>query len=192
MTSALKYGLRESAGAARHLLDRLLHARRRAEAKRMLQRLSIQRVVFICHGNINRSAYAAVAFTQALPAYARKQVQVSSMGFIGPDRPASDLAQLVAARRGMDLGQHRSRVIDVSELKQMDLIAVMTVRQRDDVQNLVRPARDRILILGDLDPARLDTRTIQDPYGHSEDVFERVFDRIDRCIRELVTSVWSS
>lgn len=192
MSSGLKYRLRRAARAVKHLPDRLLHTRRRETAKRMLAGAEVRRAVFICHGNINRSAYAAAAFTRALPAHAREQVQVSSMGFVGPGRPASDLAQQVASRRGLDLGSHRSRLLDAPELKQTDLIVVMNTRQRDDVQNLLRPSRGRVLILGDLDPERLDTRTIQDPYGHPEDVFERVFDRIDRCMTELVTSLWAS
>ncbi|HEU5209436.1 MAG TPA: hypothetical protein VFU06_08495 [Longimicrobiales bacterium] len=191
MSSGLTSRLRGAARAVRHLPDRLLHARRRTAAQEMLAGADIRSAVFICHGNINRSAYAAAAFARALPAHVRERVRVSSMGFIGPDRPASELAQRVGGRRGVDLSGHRSRLLDGPELEQTDLVVVMNRRQHDDVLALIGPGRSRVLILGDLDPAPLDTRTIQDPYGHPEDVFERVFDRIDRCIGELVTALWS-
>lgn len=187
MISGLKRHLRRVSRTVRDLPDRLLHARRRAAARSMVGDARVQRAVFICHGNINRSAYAAAAFARALPAHVT--MHVSSMGFIGPGRPASELAQLVAGRRGIALDTHRSRLLDASELKQTDLIVVMTRRQRDAVQNLLGQARGRIVILGDLDPERPATRTIEDPYGHPEDVFERVFDRIDRCTKELVAAI---
>lgn len=189
-TSALKHRARRAARAFRHLPDRLLHGRRRAAATaRLAASDPPRRAVFICHGNINRSAYAAAAFARAMPAHARVHTGVSSMGFIGPNRPASELAQRVAERRGIDLSTHRSRLLDAPELKATDLIVVMDVRQRDAVTNLIRRP-ERILVLGDLDPDGIDTRTIQDPYGHPEDVFERVFDRLDRCVGELVRTIW--
>lgn len=190
MSSGFPHRLRRFARTARHLPDRLLHGRRRAAARRLLADRDVRRAVFICHGNINRSAYAAAAFARALPAHAREQVQVSSMGFIGPDRPASELAQQVAGRRGVDLGGHRSRLLDAAELRESELIVVMNRRQLDAVRDLVGTSSGCILILGDLDPERLDTRTIQDPYGHPEPVFERVFDRIDRCLAELNAALW--
>jgi len=190
MISGLKNRLRRVARAARHLPDRLLHGRRRAAAQRMLANLDVRRAVFICHGNINRSAYAAAAFTRSLPTQVRDEVRVSSMGFIGPDRPASDLAQRVAHGRGISLGSHRSRLLDGPELKQTDLIVVMNQGQKNAVMNLLRPRPGRVLILGDLDPHRIDTRTIQDPYGHPEYVFAQVFDRIDRCTHALVEAIW--
>lgn len=183
--------LRRVARFARHLPDRLLHARRRKAAKlRLATRGVPHRAVFICHGNINRSAYAAAAFARSLPAHVREEVVVSSMGFIGPGRPASELAQRVAVRRGIDLGGHRSRLLDGPELRHTDLVIVMDRRQRDAIANLIGRVPTGVLVLGDLDPTWIETRAIKDPYGHPEEVFERVFDRIDRCIAELVRTVW--
>jgi hypothetical protein len=44
-------------------------------------------------------------------------------------------------------------------------------------------------VLGDLDPLPIATRTITDPWGRTADVFDLVFDRIDRCVDELVRVV---
>jgi protein-tyrosine-phosphatase len=46
------------------------------------------------------------------------------------------------------------------------------------------PPRD-ILVLGDLDPAPLATRTIHDPVDQSLEVFEQSYARIERCVAEL-------
>ena len=43
----------------------------------------------------------------------------------------------------------------------------------------------RILVLGDLDPGPIQTRTIVDPYGGSQDVFAECYRRIDGCVTVL-------
>ena len=174
----------------RHLPDRLLHAFRRRRAKRQVSALRGSRVVFLCHGNINRSAYAEAAFRELVPAGKRNDVVVRSAGFIGPDRPASELAHATALQRGIDLSGHTSRSIDPAELKEADLVVVMTPKQYRDVCRIAGMQPVRVVILGDLDPHPIDTRNIRDPYGHGQEVFDPVFDRIDRCLQELATSLW--
>ena len=44
---------------------------------------------------------------------------------------------------------------------------------------------DRAFWMGDLEPTWDGRRAILDPWGKPRDEFERVFDRIDRCVREL-------
>jgi len=41
-------------------------------------------------------------------------------------------------------------------------------------------------MLGDFDPLPVDTRTIRDPVNDDRPVFEQVYERIARCVRELV------
>ena len=177
--------------AIRDLPDRVLHTTRRRRALRQLSGTVVRSAVFICHGNINRSAYAGAVFARAVPPDRTGDVTVRSAGFIGPNRPASQLAQTLATERGADLSGHRSRLIDATELREADLVVVMSAAQRRDASRLTgRPARD-IVILGDLDPAPIERRTIQDPYGHTVDVFEHVFDRIDRCVHQLSAAIWT-
>ncbi|MEX0907228.1 MAG: hypothetical protein WD054_02775 [Gemmatimonadota bacterium] len=176
--------------ALRHLPDRLLHGRRRRRALEWLSSAEIRTAVFICHGNINRSAYAAAAFEREIPEASRAAVQVRSAGFIGADRPASELAQSIAARRALDLRGHRSRLIDLTEMKETDLVVVMNADQCRELCRLTGRNPDDVLVLGDLDPAPTGRRAILDPYGHPAPVFEKVFDQIDRCVVELTSAIW--
>jgi len=43
-----------------------------------------------------------------------------------------------------------------------------------------------ILILGDLDPEPVEQRTIVDPMGGPDELFDESFARIERCITELI------
>jgi protein-tyrosine-phosphatase len=62
----------------------------------------------------------------------------------------------------------------------------MSADQARAIRLRVRDGSTRVLILGDLDPAPITRRTIADPWGGSDFAFEASFDRIDRCVRELV------
>jgi protein-tyrosine-phosphatase len=45
----------------------------------------------------------------------------------------------------------------------------------------------KVILLGDCDPALFETRTIRDPVDERREVFDEVYERIARCVRELVT-----
>jgi protein-tyrosine-phosphatase len=47
----------------------------------------------------------------------------------------------------------------------------------------------RVLVLGDLDAMTMTRRTIADPWGGSDAAFEASYERIDRCVRELVRAI---
>lgn len=182
--------VRSIARTVRHLPDRLLHPLRRRRALERLRERGVKGTVhFICLGNINRSAYAAVAFRRAMASRGRDTVRVASAGFIGPGRPSPDLAQAEAERRGLDLTQHVSRLLIAGDVGEDDLLVVMTVEQRRRARRLLdRPSQD-VVVLGDLDPVPIVRRLVQDPYGHPAHVFEGVFDRIDRCVEQLASAM---
>lgn len=182
--------MRRLARAARHAPDRLLHRiRHRRLVRRLARRGHPRSVLFVCHGNICRSPYAAAAFIRALPPWLRENVRVTSAGFIGADRPAPPPAQRVAARRGLDLSAHRSVLISPMGARAVDLVVVMDARQRAAVCDMFGGRWGDVVLLGDLDPEPIDTRAIRDPVEQPEDVFEAVYDRIDRCVRVLADTL---
>src|SRR5574341_942162 len=71
------------------------------------------------------------------------------------------------------------------------LIVVMEAAQRDEIVRRFGRRPEDVLILGDLDPESIDTRTIRDPVEQPLDVFESTYGRIDRCISQLVRT-WSA
>jgi protein-tyrosine phosphatase len=174
------------ARGARDASDRLLHPwRRRRALDRLRSTGAPGTTLFVCLGNINRSPYAASAFQQALSRRGGLEVQVRSAGLIGPGRPCPETTRQIAARQGLDLSGHQSRTLEAEELASGDLVVVMEERQRRQVRARSGHPRDRVLILGDLDPEPVTRRTIQDPYGHPAPVYEQVYARIDRCVEAL-------
>ena len=174
----------------RHLPDRLVHPlRRRRAIRRLRERGPRGEIHFICLGNINRSAYAAARFRSEMASRGCDMVPTRSAGFIGPGRPAPELARAAAERRGLDLTDHGSRLLSRDDVGGEDLLVVMTPEQRRRARRLLRRRSQPVLVLGDLDPAPIVRRLVQDPYGHPTEVFERVFDRIDRCVEQLARAL---
>jgi protein-tyrosine phosphatase len=172
------------ARAIRHTPDRLLHGWRRRRQTQALDGLTPRAVLFVCLGNICRSPYAAYVFQRL----AGPQVRTVSAGFIGPGRPMPEAGQKVARARGLDLATHRSQFLTPELVAEADLIVVMDDTQRRGIgQRFGR--RDRVVVLGDLDPWPIDTRTVRDPYNQSAEVFEAVYARIDRAVAALADAL---
>jgi len=177
ITRPLRRGLK----AGLHRVEQVLHPRRRRRALATLREVPPGgSVLFICLGNICRSPYAEFRLRALEPA---GEPRVSSAGFILPGRPSPDNALEVSRTRGLDMADHRSRVISPLMLREFDLVVAMTSEQ-------VRELRDRhgcpgVVHLGDVDPGPIPMRDIPDPYGTGTARFDEVYERIDRAVEEL-------
>ena len=185
--------------ALQHTVERLLHGRRRRAAIRRLTSIWARGgdggpgagvtgpILVVCHGNIYRSAYAATVLRRRLGSLL--DGEVIQGGFFGPGRPATVQAQETAARRGIDLSQHESRLVRESDVRSATLIVVM---EQPHARRIVREfgARsERVVILGDLDPGPIEARGIRDPYGADPEVVAHTYDRIERCLEVLVETM---
>ena len=175
--------LRDLLRRVRHLPDRLLHARRReASVARVRAVRPVRSVLFVCLGNINRSAYASAALRKLTDG----RIRVSSAGFIGPGRRVPERSREVARRRGVDLSDHESRLVTAGLAAEVDLVVVMDRSQRRQVRAL---GDCRVELLGDFDPDPIETRMVRDPWGQPSAVADAVFARIDRCLEVLVEAI---
>ncbi|PYO87350.1 MAG: hypothetical protein DMD66_10610, partial [Gemmatimonadetes bacterium] len=96
-------------------------------------------------------------------------------------------AEAIAAAQShrVDLTSHRSRPVTADVARAADLIVVMDVIQRRLVCERFGRLPSDVIVLGDLDPAAVETRAIHDPVDQSRQVFDEVYERIARCVQEL-------
>ncbi|HMG18863.1 MAG TPA: hypothetical protein VK573_09075 [Gemmatimonadales bacterium] len=182
--------LRELLVRVRRAPERILHPLRRRKALEVLRaRPRPATLLAVCHGNICRSPVAAALLARELTALG---IDVQSGGFIGFNRPAPPEAVAAAERHGLNLAEHRSRLLTAALVRAADLIVVMDPAQRRLVCERYGRRPTDIIVLGDFDPAPVETRTIRDPVNESREVFEQVYERIARCVRELVTVLSSA
>jgi protein-tyrosine-phosphatase len=142
-------------------------------------------VLFICQGNICRSPFAAALFARLLPAPMAAPITTFSAGFVGPGRPSPPLALTSAESFDIDLTGHRSVVVTSENLRAADLVVVMSRAQQRGISSRVAPSV-AVIVLGDLDPMPIAQRTIIDPWQGELSEFQESYQRIDRCVRELV------
>jgi protein-tyrosine phosphatase len=176
--------LRDLLRRVRRTPERLLHpVRRRKAFETLRERPRPGTLLVVCHGNICRSPIAAALLDRELAAFG---IEVQSGGFIGFNRPAPAEAMTAAARHSVDLSEHRSRLATADMIRAADLIVAMDPIQRRLVCERFGRRPSDVVLLGDFDPSPVETRTIRDPVDQSGEVFDQVYERIARCVRELV------
>lgn len=143
----------------------------------------VERLVFVCQGNICRSPYAS----------ARARVfgaRAISLGMAANDGAgANAIAAQNALPRGIDLTDHRSARLQESLILPGDLIVVFEPAQKRKLMHeSITRARGVTLLGLWAHPIR---PHIQDPYGRSNRYFQQCFAVIDLNIQELVNRLMS-
>ncbi len=173
--------------ASRRIQDRALHAFRRRSARAAAARNPRPRsILVVCHGNICRSPFAEAAIRRELNGAA---VSVGSAGFIGPGRQPPANALLASAGRGIDMTDHRSRILEPGIVQAADLVVTMDARQARDICQRFGKPPGQVVLLGDFDPSASQGRTIMDPVELPVETFDRVYARIERCAEELAGAI---
>jgi protein-tyrosine phosphatase len=137
----------------------------------------VNRLVFICRGNICRSAYAeqrarAVGFPAASFGLQARQ-----------GRKADPTAIEIARRRGVDLRGHRARSWTGFFPQIGDLLVAMEPRQLLPLMKMARIPDTQVTLLGLWSsPAR---PYLQDPYGLGTDYFHTCFGSIDSAMKNI-------
>jgi protein-tyrosine-phosphatase len=140
-------------------------------------------ILFVCLGNIIRSAFAAGLLRAR--AAGRPDVQIRSAGLdAATGHPADPTAVHCARRFGVDLSAHQTRRVDRTAIEEADLLLAMEV---DHVVELCRrfpQHRHKVYLFGCLTDQ--EAHDVADPVYAPQEVFDATFDRIDRGIRRMV------
>ncbi|MGA0539937.1 low molecular weight protein-tyrosine-phosphatase [Neotabrizicola sp. VNH66] len=143
----------------------------------------MQRILFVCLGNICRSPTAEGVF-RVLAAKAGLRVQVDSAGTGGwhAGEPPHPPAVAAARKRGYDLSSLRARQVRAGDFSGFDLILAMDRQNLADLQAMADgPARLRLLMhyAPEGHPAE-----VPDPWYTGE--FDRVLLMIEAASRGLI------
>jgi protein-tyrosine phosphatase len=140
----------------------------------------VRRLVFVCKGNICRSPYAELR--------ARSwQWESVSMGLEALAGSAADTAAIeAAARRGINLHDHRSTRFSVELIRPTDLVLGFEPWHVQAVQRQLSGTAHQCALVGLWSsPRRPD---LGDPHGRGARYFDICYELIDSSVRHLVTS----
>lgn len=149
-----------------------------AQRYRALRWTQIQRLVFVCKGNICRSPFAS--------GLARKfGLKADSYGLEADDgKPAAASAIRVAQEFGVDLSEHAAKSAPLHPLSEGDLLIGFEPRHLVALLASTQALADAQITAAGL---WLPTPNlyIHDPYGLSTEYFRTCFDRISMSVKEL-------
>ena len=126
------------------------------ERRRLTDTPDLRRVLFVCYGNICRSAFAGVYWNQncSLPT-------ARSGGFhVQGNRRTPPRISRLAKEFGVDLTGHRSSVVDSEAVEHATAIFVMDGQNTEDLLKVYPQARQKTWLLGSFGGVR----AIDDPY----------------------------
>jgi protein-tyrosine-phosphatase len=138
-------------------------------------------ILFACTANICRSPMAAAIMRRRVAELGLEdQIEVRSAGVWAEEGyGASANAVTTLAARGMDLSDHRSRLLTPALLAEADLVLVMEEAHRRSLFYLAPQHLGKVYLLTETSGKHKD---VADPYGGPLEGYARTADELERLI----------
>ena len=143
-------------------------------------------VLMVCTGNICRSPMAEGLLIHKLPQPLRPFVSVRSAGTHGlHGNRAEPLAVKAAASHGVDISNHRARILDARMIRSADLVLGMEKHHIDHINSLLIFRCKYARLLGLFSPQE-DDPEIDDPYGLELSAYKAAANNILECVPAVI------
>ena len=141
----------------------------------------VERLVFVCAGNICRSPMAEAFFRHLVrDRPLLRDVEVLSAGTIAyrGNLPQSDSVEILYEAFGIDMSAHRARPLEAT--LRADLVLTM---DRETTEEAMAMFRGRVEMLGDFAGTG---EEVGDPYGAPRRAFEQIAQQIRRLVERAI------
>jgi protein-tyrosine-phosphatase len=157
---------------------------------------SARSFVFVCYGNIMRSAMAEFLMRQALneaglepPNAKPEQVRIVSAGLhASAGREGHPWAQQAAADLGVSLANHRAKPLTREMVEQADCVLAMDFQNKAELLTLYPEAKEKIYMLSAYAEGPWQYREIPDPYLADLEGTRFCGRQLRICVRNLISS----
>jgi len=142
-----------------------------------------KRILFLCYGNINRSAIAHIIANQIMDDL--KDLEFKSAGFhLQGGREADHRMSAIAEANGLQTKGFRSTVLDEELIEWADIIFVMECKQIFQLEEQYEKAKGKTFLLGGLFQEN-NAIEIGDPYNQPTPVYEDAFQKVNYCVSTM-------
>jgi protein-tyrosine phosphatase len=154
---------------------------------------AIHSVLFLCFGNIMRSAVAGAMLKQALAQQGIAGIAVSSAGIHAAEgREAHPWAVEAAKDFGIRLEDHQAKLLTADMFGAADVVFVMDFQNKAELLAKFPTAADKICMLSAYATGHLRNHEIADPYYADLKQTHSCFSLIHSCIINFVSSLSTS
>ncbi len=150
----------------------------------------VQRICFVCLGNICRSPLAQ-GVAEAMAAERNLELVIESAGTGGwhVGNPPDRRMQQTAKRQGIDLSSQRAAQLHPTDIERFDLFVVMDRSNHMNAREILGPDADIKLLLDFHDGPETE---VPDPYYGGDDGFEQVFQLVSSAMAGLLDRIESN
>ena len=153
-----------------------------------------KKIIFICKGNICRSAFAHHLIAQgAINNGNYKELEVDSAGLEAKKGNSSPSTAIqVSIRYGVDLKKHRAQPLSQAMADTTDMLIAMEPTQVRSIQRRYPKCRGHIFLLTEFERdwnllyKGWNKYHVKDPYGSDAEQFAACFERIQGCVLGLL------
>lgn len=151
------------------------------------------KVMFICTGNICRSAMAHWLLKKKLTDLNRSDIQVYSCGIYAQDGDIPTYEAREAINEyGVNLSNHFAINIKNSNIKDMDLILCATKSHKIAVIDIYPELEEKVFTMKEYvnyDKEHHDNIDIKDPWGYDLETYRSCLAEIDECLELLLKKI---
>ncbi|WP_103974368.1 low molecular weight protein-tyrosine-phosphatase [Methylovulum psychrotolerans] len=142
-------------------------------------------ILIICVGNICRSPMAEVLFKKAFADKHANCAVISAGLHAAVGHKADENACQLMTARGLDLSTHRACQLNTQMVRHADLMLVMELRHKMEIENQTPYAKGKVFRLGEWGGY-----DIRDPYLLDLRTFELVLAQIDQGVNQWVNKLY--
>lgn len=155
-----------------------------------MQKKRNKRILFVCLGNICRSAAAEAICKQKVAKQPRKFVyEIDSAGTFGYHQGEKADPRMVmhGHKRGYEVDSI-SRKISYEDIEKADLVIAMDYTNREDLLDMAMTTKDadKIVMMTDFANPNSEYDHVPDPYYGGAEGFDYVIDILEECIENMI------
>lgn len=152
------------------------------------------KIMFICTGNICRSAMAEWLLKSKIQERNIKNIEVYSSGVYAGDGESStwEAKSVMKDEYGIDMGNHKATNIRNSKIKRMDLILCATTSHKEAVLDIYPELKEKVYTMKEYvnyDRQYHDKINIKDPWGYDIETYRSCISEIDECLELLLKKI---